>query len=160
MKKAELSLETAKEMYKSGGVAKQFALDNYTEQELTTREVKCWEDLGVINGYFIDYDGSTLSLTDGYICDTNKIVFAYKDQAEASIAMAMLSQLMKDVNGDWKPDWMDANKNKWVIYFKHGNPVISTLRGASAFLAFPTREIVHKFLENHRELIEKAKPLL
>ena len=160
-KTAELSLEVAKEMYKSGGVAKQFALDNYTEQELTTKEVKCWEDLNHISGWFVDEYCEVYKI---YLATTNssehRNIFATKEQAEASIAMAMLSQLMRDVNGDWVPNWMDANKNKWVIYFKHGNPVISTLRGASAFLAFPTREIVHKFLKNHRELIEKAKPLL
>jgi hypothetical protein len=35
MKNAKLSLETAKALYNQGGVSRQFALDNFTEEELT-----------------------------------------------------------------------------------------------------------------------------
>lgn len=158
-KKAELSLEVAKEMYKSGGVAKQFALDNYTEQELTTKEVKCWEDLEIVDGWYL---GSHSCISKAVGCSMhrdNRNIFATKEQAEATIAIAMLSQLMKDVNGDWKPDWRNCN-DKYVIIFvdeKIETPCYQSIR---VFLAFSTREIRDKFLENHRSLIEKAKPLL
>lgn len=158
-KKAELSLEVAKEMYKSGGVAKQFALDNYTEQELTTTEVKCWEELGVIDGWFVDENSDVYKAKE---CPSsyNKNIFATKEQAEASIAMAMLSQLMKDVNGDWVPDWTDGRTEKHIIYFYNNKITTAFADKCYHFLSFPTAEIRDKFLDNHRELIEKAKPLL
>lgn len=165
MRKADLSLETAKEMYKSGGVAKQFVLDNYTEQELTTREVKCWEDLEVISGARVEAYGQIYEFQDWTIKhDTGfpnmgKNIFAYYEQAEAAIAMAMLSQLMKDVNGDWKPDWEDKGV-KYVLFFKGNQITKGTSLITASFLAFPTAITRDKFLENHRELIEKAKPLL
>lgn len=158
-KKAELSLEVAKEMYKSGGVAKQFALDNYTEQELTTREVKCWGDLEEISGWYIQND-CTIKSVHCVTMPYHNNIFNTKEQAEAAIAMAMLSQLMKDVNGDWVPDWTNERLLKQVIFFNNDTIASSSSSYWSFFLAFPTAEIRDKFLENHRELIEKAKPLL
>jgi len=111
------------------------------------KQVTCWEELKTINGYFIDKGTTT------------KRLFATKEQAETCIALAMLSQLMKDVNGDWIPDWTEEVK-KFVIQFDKDNILKNWYYTFSYFLAFPTAEIRDRFLENHKELIIKAKPLL
>lgn len=123
------------------------------------KEVNCWKDLYLIEGYYIDNDSDVQKLGSHVPTHTLRNLFATKEQAEACIALAMLSQLMKDVNGDWKPDWTKET-NKYVINFY--NEMIRTdfWKSTQNFLSFPTEEIRDTFLNNHRELIIKAKPLL
>ncbi|HMA79026.1 MAG TPA: hypothetical protein VKP88_07940, partial [Candidatus Paceibacterota bacterium] len=78
---------------------------------------------------------------------------------EAAIALAQITQLLKAYNGDWKPDW-SKNRDKWCI-FKHNNVlIVCVVRRSGKLLAFPNKEKLDHFLEHHRELIEKASPLL
>jgi hypothetical protein len=54
--------------------------------------------------------------------NTSRNIFATKKQAEASLALAMLTQQVKDANGDWKPNWMQnfsgTGDYQWVVEFK------------------------------------------
>jgi len=118
-------------------------------------KVTCWEDLPNVIGYFVD--------TGANVCQTMfqyKNVFATKEQAEASIALAMLSQLMKDVNDDWIPDWTNRLTEKYSIRFVAEEVTIRAWSVEQCFLAFPSEEIRDTFLKNHKELIMKARPLL
>ena len=127
------------------------------------KEVKCWKYLGNIKGYVIDIDSTVNAyITEGLDTDDlcNRNVFATKEQAEASIALAMLSQLMKDVNGDWIPDWEYDSNRKYVIHIDKGLAKPDWFYNYSHFLTFPTKVIRDTFLKNHEELIMKAKPLL
>lgn len=132
------------------------------------KEVKSWEDLGEISWYHVDDEDCTIKHREDVKAEYNKYwcLRATKEQAEASIAMAQLSQLMKNVNGDWKPD-RNERKTKYIIYIRLWVVDVwdNWICGQSVFywkrfLSFPTREIRDTFLENHRELIEKCKPLL
>ena len=60
----KLTLETAKEMYKSDIPSiKQFALDNYNEEELKQLQFpKTWEDLGCVSGEYIDEESDLKNL--------------------------------------------------------------------------------------------------
>ena len=107
------------------------------------KDVTCWEDLKKIKGYYIS-SGSEIYTVNCTTTLDNQNVFVTKEQAEASIALAMLSQLIKDVNEDWIPDWKSTD-----CFYNY-----------SHFLTFPTEEIRDTFLKNHKELIIKAKPLL
>lgn len=122
--------------------------------------VKSWKDLGDLEGYYISTSCDVFKAFEVSSNDLNdRNVFATKEQAEACIALAMLSQLRKNVNKDWIPDWTD-NQRKHCITFYFENPVPVITQTNSSFLAFPTAEIRDTFLKNHEELIIKAKPLL
>lgn len=155
----KLSKEVAQQMYDSGIESiKQFALDNYPE--LAKKQlVKSWEGLVKVGGFYVDYD-SDIGIIDSFetiYCHRN--IFKTKEQAEASIALAMLTQLMADANGDWVADWRDIEK-KYTLEFYEDELSGYSRSSCNFFLSFPTAEIRDAFLENHRELILKAKPLL
>ena len=121
-----------------------------------------WKDLKVIEGYY------TTSFSNiGLIKRTNledideslANTFATKKQAEASIALAQLSQLIQVYNDGWVPDWKDG-EYKYNIEFIEDNIRIEERCGCSAFLTFKTEELAKTFLENFKDLITIAKPLL
>jgi hypothetical protein len=120
---------------------------------------KSWEDLKKIEGYYVgssSYIGYAGHSTD----DENKNIFVTKEQAEASIALAQLSQLREVYRNGWKPDWTDANKFKYIIEFYDNKIWTDTYTNSSQFLSFQDAETRDLFLENFKELIETAKPLM
>lgn len=85
-----------------------------------------------------------------------------RELAEACLAMSQLAQLRNETwrrDGDWKPDWKDSNE-KFVIEICEDEIYKAWYLIVHQFLAFRTAEIRDEFLDKHRELIEKAKPLL
>jgi len=121
--------------------------------------IKTWSSLETISGWYINSVGILGELQRTKTGQTNRHTWATKEQAEASIALAMLSQLMKDVNGDWAPDW---TKDTLKFTIRHWRGKVSKLDHwfSHDFLAFETVEIRDEFLENHKELIERAKSLI
>lgn len=119
----------------------------------------CWEDLNFIEGFYINSNAIVHELDAIKPEDNNRNIFATKEQAEASIALAMLSQLMKNVNGDWIPDWND-NTDKYVIGFSGDSIRTDYYVNYTSFLVFPLSKIRDTFLKHHKDLILKAKPLL
>ena len=151
----EITLERARELYKRGGEdVKMLLLDTFTESELSDRVTR-WEDLGYIQGFWVKHNSSISRSSTHSPTDGHKNLWATKEQAEACLAMSQLSQLMKRVNGDWNYE----GKNHGIYRVGDNIDNISFIV-RSSFLAFPTSEIRDQFLEDHRELIEKAKPLL
>ena len=90
---------------------------------------------------------------------TSRNVFATKEQAEASMALAQLSQLLKVVNGDWVPDWTNEEESRVSILFYGNKPDLYT-QVCSNFLVFKDKETAKLFLEQFHDLIIQAKPLL
>ena len=83
------------------------------------------------------------------------------NMAEAFKALAKLIWLRDYYNEGWQPDW-DINKVKYIIK-RHGNRHFSNIETSEnhpSVLYFKSREIRDKFLEEQRELLEIAKPLL
>lgn len=157
--KAELTLKTAKEMYKQGGTAKMFALDNYTEEQLTKKELpSSWEELNSVEGYYIKSNSDIICSRGLTFCD-NKNIFPTRELAEASLALAQLLQLRDRYNDGWVADWNDRNK-KYIINIFLGKIDIDYYHNIQSVLNFKTRELRDLFLENFRDLIETAKPLL
>lgn len=122
---------------------------------------KTWEDIGDLPGYYVNSESVVrkipASTTEKNI---NRNVFAEKDQAEAAIALAQLSQLKKVHNGDWVPDWNSVVQAKYVIMPYRDIIATSTNTLSTAFLSFKDAETRDLFLENFRDLIEQAKPLM
>lgn len=150
--KVKLTLETAKALYKEGGAGKSFALDNFTEKELTENVIEKWEDLGKISGYYIE-DGAVLFYDTLEKADFYRDIFATKELAESSLAKAQLSQLLKEFNGDWVADWSDKNQMKYSVSRKNNNVLIDFWYDTYQYLAFETKEKRDKFYELHEELI-------
>jgi hypothetical protein len=161
MEKRNLSinLDTATRWYNSTDKElKALALETFPE--LGKKELpKTWEVLKKIDGFFIDNGSNISSLVDCSACDDNKNLFATKEQAEASLALAQLSQLREVYRNGWVPDWKD-NKRKYCIYFESNLINTTYFVAINHFLSFQDEETRDLFLENFRDLIEKAKPLI
>lgn len=121
---------------------------------------KCWEELDIVKGFYVD-SLSEIASTGEDTCaeEYNRNTFPTKEEAEACITLAQLCQLRDRYNDGWKPCW-NTDTMKHCIYVSKGE-----IRGGHQFensriLTFEKREIRDKFLENFKDLIEIAKPLL
>jgi len=121
---------------------------------------KTWEELDIIDGCFVNSASSDVrELINEKTTRTNRNIFATKEQAEASVALAQLSQLMQVYNDGWVPNWINGDW-KYVIYFISDNVTVSYFVENRKFLSFKTPEIRDEFLKNFKDLIIIAKPLL
>lgn len=121
---------------------------------------KSWEELKTIEGYFVTHDSTiyeaALQSTDHY----QRNIFVTEAQARASIALAQLSQLRQVYRGGWKPDWCDINPKYVIIQCGNRITTHTYYSNSSNFLSFQYPEIRDLFLENFKDLIEQASPLL
>ena len=138
--------------------------ENSTFEKVVFKKVenelpKSWEDLYEVGGWFVDFHSKVVTSGSMRTADSVKNRFPTKEEAEACIALAQLCQLRDRYNDGWKPDWNDVNE-KYIIYF-HADKIIrgDTCRAQSVF-HFKAKKLRDKFLENFRDLIETAKPLL
>lgn len=132
--------------------------ENIVFKEVKNELPETWKELEVIKGWFVNYMCEITNVY-GFSFSASKNVFATKEQAEASIALAQLSQLREVYRNGWVPDWdndnekhcisLVNNKIKRVVYFSSNN-----------FLSFQDEETRDLFLENFKDLIEQAKPLM
>jgi hypothetical protein len=63
-------------------------------------------------------------------------------------------------NDGWQPNWKNNNEDKYVILIQNEDIECQRNYGYKRVLAFKTEEIRDKFLEEQKELLEIAKPLL
>ena len=121
---------------------------------------KSWKEFGEVKGWFVDNMCEIDYYNEGDSTnDMDKNLFPTEEEAEACLALAQLCQLRDRYNDGWKPCW-NTNTMKHCIYVSKGE-----IRGGHQFensriLTFEKREIRDKFLENFKDLIEIAKPLL
>ena len=89
------------------------------------------------------------------------IEFRYKTlgQARASVALAKLSQLRDVYRQGWKPDW-DKEDYHYFIFFRRNDIRIEQCYDERNFLSFQDRKTAELFVQNFRDLIEEAKPLM
>ena len=156
--KPTLTKEIAQKMYESNEQSlKDFALLNYPE--LAKKQLpKSWEELGEIKGYYVN-SSCLIKTLENEVFNSNRNTFATKEQAEASIALAMLSQLREVYRDGWKPDWCNGS-DKFSIEIYEDKIYCDNVLGSCQFLSFQSPEIRDEFLENFRDLILTAKPLL
>jgi hypothetical protein len=158
MRNLELSQETAKRWYEgTDEELKQLALQTYPELGKNKLPIT-WNGLEQVYGYYID-SHSIIKKDGGYVHSRNRNLFATKEQAEASIALAQLSQLREVYRDGWKPDYYD-NETKYAISICTDKILTTLNANIPYFLSFQDRETRDLFLENFRDLIEKAIPLM
>jgi len=122
---------------------------------------KCWDDLEIISGFYVD-SLSRVIKTSGeiYTEENHKNTFPTKEEAKACLALAQLCQLRDRYNGGWKPDWKNDREIKYCIEFFKERIEKKSYYVTKKVLYFKTWVLMDKFLENFRDLIETAKPLL
>lgn len=121
---------------------------------------KAWKDLLFVEGWFIDAKCHIIETGMLNTQEYNKNTFPTKEEAEACVALAQLCQLRDIYNEGWKPNWEENINEKYSIYF-HNEKIYSDYSyNTRHVLSFKTYELRDKFLENFKDLIETAKPLL
>ena len=90
---------------------------------------------------------------------TKSTLFKDKEIAEAYAVLPKLIRLRDEYNEGWKPDWLNTIE-KYTIFNIVNKIHTSFACNENKILSFKTAEIRNKFLKNHRDLIEIAKPLL
>lgn len=138
----------------------QSSFENIVFKEIKKELPKSWEKLEGLEGFFVDPKSRIGFASYWSPVEDYKKVFATKEQAEASIALAQLSQLREVYRQGWVPDWRNINDVKRCIIPHENKLVIIDWWAKNQFLAFQSKEIAEQFLENFRDLIEKAKPLM
>ena len=121
---------------------------------------KRWEDLPFVEGWFIDAKCRIIETGRLNTQEYNKNTFPTKEEAEACLALAQLCQLRDRYNEGWKPHWVDYNETKYCIEFCQGRIETIDRVNCHKILTFKTEDLRDKFLENFKDLIETAKPLL
>jgi hypothetical protein len=121
---------------------------------------KRWEDLPFVEGWFIDAKCRIIETGRLNTQEYNKNTFPTKEEAEACLALAQLCQLRDIYNEGWKPNWKDYNETKYCIEFCQGRIETIDRVNCHKILTFKTEDLRDKFLENFKDLIETAKPLL
>lgn len=120
---------------------------------------KKWEELKVVEGFYIDEDSHIHDCPMVDVLRKNKNVFPTEEEAEACLALAQLCQLRDRYNDGWKPDWTDNNE-KFCIFFNNEKVYSGLSYYTRHILSFKIFEIREEFLKNFKDLIETAKPLL
>ena len=87
------------------------------------------------------------------------ILYPKSISPEVFEALRQLIILRDYYNEGWQPDWED-DKNKFCISVEKGKLCLELWLNTSRVLAFKSHEIAYNFLEEQKELLEKAKPLL
>jgi hypothetical protein len=139
----------------------QSTFENIVFKEIKNDLPKSWEDLENLKGFYVGNTSDVVMTSDnvrkGKI---NRFIFATQEQAEASIALAQLSQLREVYRQGWEPDWSDGTITKYTISRYRNDLIIMDNFEAEEFLSFQSRKIAEQFFENFKELIKKAKPLM
>ena len=118
----------------------QSTFENIVFKEIENGLPKSWEKIENLHGFFVDY-GSDIRETyvDVMKSKVNRNIFATKEQAEACIALAQLSQLREVYRQGWKPDYTMQGQKKWCIRFYQGTLQIEDYCSTEYFLSFKTR---------------------
>jgi hypothetical protein len=139
----------------------QSTFENIVFKEIKNDLPKSWEDLENLKGFYVGNTSDVVMTSDnvrkGKI---NRFIFATKEQAEASIALAQLSQLREVYRQGWKPDWTTEDRKFCIETFGNNELEIDNWHRRNYFLSFQSYEIAQEFLENFRNLIEQARPLI
>jgi hypothetical protein len=92
--------------------------------------------------------------------DMDKNVCTSLQEAQAFTALIQLRQLRKAYVKNWEPDWKNYDVRKYIITFNCDNVYITAKTTGSHPMSFQTYELAEQFLNNFKDIIKIAKPLL
>lgn len=138
--------------------------ENSTFENIIFKKVndlpKTWKEFGAVKGWFVTELSEIDYYSEGHSSDyRDKNMFPTEEEAKACVALAQLCQLRDRYNEGWKPDW-NKETDKYTIIYSSNKIDTSFSVYTQRILSFKTVGIRDKFLENFRDLIETAKPLL
>ena len=138
--------------------------DNSTFENIVFKKLnklpKTWKELGAIAGFYVcNTSRINKNSVKTYLVAIDRKLFKTEEQAMASLALAQLSQLRDVYRKEWKPDW-EGYDIKYCIFFSGNTISVDSLQNTSEFLSFQDEETAKLFIENFRDLIEQAKPLM
>jgi hypothetical protein len=153
-RKIKIGLETAQRWYGSSDEElKQLAVQTWPEVAWVKLPER-WEDLEKIEGCFVTSTSDVRYVSKWQYDSEEKNVFATKEQAEASLALAQLTQLAAV--------WCDKD-GMYGIYIDFDKRVISVGiaddAGYDFVLRFETKEKCNRFIDLFEDLILKASAL-
>ena len=124
-------------------------------------ETKSLEALtAIVSALFKEYEKQNeLPKTWEEFCERNPSCLLSDEDGEAFFALRKLRQLRKAYVKDWEPDWTNPS-DKYCINFMDYKFKIVIWGHISHVLSFPTRKLAEQFLNNFKNLLEIAKPLL
>ena len=111
------------------------------------------------NECFIDGNGEITYAAEKHRATNLKNILPNKETAEAFLALMQLVQLRDCYRQGWKPDWIMGGYNAVITHGRHSLTSDYNYWG-NRILSFQTEGICYEFMENFRELIEKAKELI
>lgn len=150
----KLDLNTAKEWYNKGGELREVALQAFTEEELK-KQVKTWEDLENVEGFYIDSMSSIYHYMKFSPIPTNRNTFLTEKQVKSALAMAQISQLMPYYGGAiTNKEWDDNAVNKYTIGRINNNIITESRNFTYFFLAFHTEKQRDEFLKYNGRLVK------
>ena len=82
-----------------------------------------------------------------------------EQEAEAFLALMQLRQLRKAYVKDWEPDW-NCSLIKFCIIVDANRIRVADSYFCQKSFSFPTQKLAEQFLNNFKDLLEIAKPLL
>ena len=113
----------------------------------------------------VEYKINNSGLVTDYNTDDNDfpryehMLISDKSLAEAYAILPLLIRLRNRYNGNWKPNYKDGIDKYYIIVYD--DEIKLTISGdTQRILVFETEEIRNRFLEDHKNLIKIAKPLL
>ena len=120
---------------------------------------KTWGELGEFKGFYITTNSLVSSIRSSSDAKADTCTFKTEEQAEASIALAQLSQLRDVYRDGWVPDWTTSD-TKYVIWVIENEVKKDSSMRLGIFLSFQDSDTRDLFFENFKGLIEIAKPLM
>lgn len=150
---------SAKEYIKKLRLATKEEIDKYAKPAFPEEFNPRWEDFGRIEGYCLDEVGYIIEYINPRTHNNNRNTWPTKEEAEACLALSQLCQWRDKYNEGWKADWSDSNTKYNIIILGHKIMGVESIY-LQNILNFKTSKIRDKFIEDFRDLIEIAKPLL
>lgn len=166
----KLTLENAKKFYEKGGEFRDLALSAFTEEELTKTELpNTWEEFCKNykiqnNECYIDSQSTITKITlpnelRQRCTDSN--LLPNRQAAEVHLTFMKLHQLRDCYRQGWKPNWSDRDEERYsILHYNTGQYVITKATIVTFFLTFQSEEVTELFLNNFKDLIEKAGDLI
>lgn len=138
----------------------------FKEYEKQNELPKTWDEFCERNPiqkgeYYIDTNSDIRALCNdtGRDDELDKNICVSLQEAEAFLALMQLRQLHKVYVKDWEPDWSSASPKFCILVGSNKIKVIDSYF-YQEILSFPTEELAEQFLNNFKDLLEIAKPLL
>ena len=120
---------------------------------------KTWEELKEVKGWYCKSNSELDVARSLHLLAEYKNTFVTLAQAQASLALAQLSQLREVYRQGWTPNWLD-NQNKYCVVFMDSHIILERWVSTHNFLSFQTKEIAEEFRNNFYNLIKQANPLM